>query len=338
MKLGASVWVALPLALAALACDKGSGDSASPPASASAPAASNAPATSGAASVSPSASASASAAAFAAKGMSRHHVGVAGVLLRGAYDFNLTDSQRSALDKAEDQLYADTTSSPWTAMKTFQMDLVAGIRATKLDNAKLQTDYAAIDKAVEAGQAREADALNALHATLEPTQRQALADQVKAKRAAHEKGPMTAPDGGAIDWTKNRLARLTAELALDDTQQKAVAALMAKDTTMTPAAMQAKREAGQKRVDALLTEFVKDPFDAKKLDLSQGGGKTPHDSMERHATFTASLLTILHPDQREKLAVRTERTANRPGRYFDDVESGPPQGGPDEDTPAARLR
>lgn len=341
MKTGASVWALLPLAVGAfailVACDKGGGGDGTSP-SATAPATSAGPVTSAAASPSPSAAASASAAAFAAKGMTRRHVGLAGALLRGAYDFNLTDAQRTALDKAEDALYADASTSPWTAMKTFQMDLVAGIRATKLDNAKLQADYTAIDKAVEGGQAREADALNALHATLDSTQRQALAGQVKARRAAHERSPMTAPDGGPIDWSKNRLVRLTAELSLDDAQQKAVAALLAKDTTMTPAAIQARRDAGQKRMDTLLTEFAKDSFDARKLDLSQGGGKTPHDTMERHATMTAGLLTILHPDQREKLAVRTERMANRPARNFDDMEPGPSPGGPDDDTAAARLR
>jgi hypothetical protein len=271
--------------------------------------------------------------------MSRRHVGLAGVLLRGAYDYSLDDSQKAALDKAEDQLYADTASSPWTAMKAFQTDLTAGIRASKLDNTKLQADYAAIDKATQAGMDREATALETLHGALDAGQRQALVDQVKARRAAREQRThATAPDGGPVDPAKTRLIRLTAELALEDSQAKAVAALLAKDSTMTQAAVQARREAAQKRVDALLAEFVKDTLDAKKLDLSQSGAKTPHDFMERQATFTAALLNILHPDQREKLAVRTERMATRGGRNFEEMDFGAVQGGPDDDTGAARLR
>jgi hypothetical protein len=160
---------------------------------------------------------------------------------------------------------------------------------------------------------------------------------VKARRAAREKSRPMGPDGGAVDWSKNRLTRLTSELALEDSQQKVVAALIAKDPSMQPAAIQARRDASQKRIDTLLAEFEKDTFDPKKLDLSQGG-KTPHESAERQATFVAGLLNVLHPDQREKLAVRTERMANRPGRNFEDSELGSPQGGPDDDTAAARLR
>jgi Spy/CpxP family protein refolding chaperone len=268
------------------------------------------------------------------KGSTRRHVGLAGVLLRGAYEAPLTDDQKATLDKAEDGLYADQTSSPWAAHKAFQTDLVAFIRAAKVDPAKLAADFAAIDKAVQAGQGREADALNAVHGVLDATQRQALVDQVKAKRAAREarEKPMVGPDGGAPDHAKRKLDRLTLELTLDDTEKKAVAALIAKDTTMTPTAIQARKDASQKRVDTLLTEFAKDTFDAKKLDMGTGS-KTPHEAMERTATFTTGLIAILHPDQREKLAVRTERMGSRPGRNFEDMDPSMSMGSDEEPMP-----
>lgn len=334
MNVHRALWVVLPLAVSA--CDNpSSGAGASPSAATSAPAASSAPVASVDPSAAAAAAASASAAAFVAKGASRHHVGLAGVLLRGAYENNtLTADQKATLDKLEDGLYADAASSPWTAHKAFQTDLVAFIRASKVDNAKLQADFAAIDKAVTAGQGREADALNGLHAALDATQRQALVDQVKTKRAAREarERPMVGPDGGAPDFAKRKLDRLTLELGLDDTEKKAVAALIAKDTTMTPAAVQARKDAAQKRVDTLLTEFAKDTFDAKKLDMTMGG-KTPHDGVERTATFTAGMIAILHPDQREKLAVRTERMGNRPGRNFEDVDTSMGLGADEEPMP-----
>jgi Spy/CpxP family protein refolding chaperone len=269
-----------------------------------------------------------------ARGATRRHVGLAGILLRGAYEVNLTSDEKATLDKLEDGLYSDQASTPWAAHKAFTTDLVAFIRASKVDPAKLTADYAAIDKAVLAGQAREADALNGLHAALDATQRKALVDQVKARRAAHEarERPMMAPDGGAPDLGKRKLDRLSLELGLDDTQKKAVAALIAKDTTMTPAAIQARKEATQKRVDAMLTAFEADTFDAKKLDVTTGG-KTPHDGVERTANFTAGLITILHPDQREKLAARTERMGNRPGRNFEDVDTSMGLGSEEEPMP-----
>jgi len=335
-----AAWALLPLALTAVACDNSSGGAttAAPSATSSAPeASSSAPAASVSPSAAASAAASASAAAFMAKGMGRRHVGLAGVLLRGAYEFSLTDDQKATLDKAEDGLYADAAATPWAAIKAFHTDLVAGIRASKLDGAKLQADYAALDKAVQAGQGREADALNAVHAALDATQRQALVDQIKAKRAAREsrEHPFVGPDGGAFDPSKRRLERLTTELTLDDAQQKAVGALLARDPTMTLAAITARRDASKKRVEALLTEFAKDVFDARKLDLTAGNGKTPHEMLEHQAAFTGALLNILHPDQREKLAVRTERMSNRPGRSFDDSESGI---GVDEEPTGPRFR
>jgi Spy/CpxP family protein refolding chaperone len=337
-----ALWVVLPLALTATACDdkSSSGANATPSATTSAPAASSAPVATVDPSAAAAAAASASAAAFAAKGATRHHVGLAGVLMRGAYEANLTDEQKATLDKLEDALYADPTTSPWTAAKAFHTDLVAFIRAAKFDTAKLQADYAAIDKAVQAGQAREADALNGLHAALDAGQRQALVDQIKAKREAREarEKPREAasPDGGAPDWAKKRLARLTPELGLDDAQQKSVAALLAKDTTATPAAMLARREAAQKRVDTLLTEFAKDAFEAKKVDTGMGA-KSPHEAMERTATFDAALVALLHPDQREKLAVQTERRGNRPTRSFEEVDNAMGMGSDEEPPPSPRF-
>lgn len=265
-------------------------------------------------------------------------MGLAGILLRGAYELNLTDDQKATLDKLEDALYSDPATTPWVASKAFQTDLVAGIRAAKLDNTKLQLDYAAIDKAVAAAQGREAEALNGLHAALDATQRQALVDQVRTRRAAREarERPLVGPDGGVVDPAKRRLDRLTAEFTLDDTQKKAVAALLARDSTMTTPAIQARRAAYQKRVDAMLGEFTTDSFDAKKVDLTTGA-KTPHDSAEHTAAFIAGLLGILHPDQREKLAMRTERVSNRPSRNFEDVDSAF-GGGLDEEPMGPRMR
>jgi hypothetical protein len=91
----------------------------------------------------------------------------------------------------------------------------------------------------------------------------------------------------------------------------------------------------QKRVDTLIAEFPKDTFDAKKLDLN-GGGKTPHEGMEHMAAFDTALLGVLKPEQREKLAAGLERMGNRPNRYLEAPELGPPYSGQDEDSAGAR--
>lgn len=308
------------IGLAGLGCDQSSGGATPPAASSAAP-----PPPPPVASIPPPPSAP-SANARAGLPPGRRHVGIAGLLLRTAYDQNLSDEERAPLDEAESQLYSDATPSPWTAAQAFHTDLVAGIRANKIDTTKINADYAAFDKAVAAGQAAEAEALDTLHDAMSAADRQALVDRVKAKIAAreHEFRPPVGPDGGAPDMTARHVERMTAELALDDTQKKAVAALYAKDTMMTPAAMQARHDAIEKRIDAVLADFPKDSFDAKKADLSASPGKTPHDLMVRQTTLSTGLLAILKGDQVAKYADRLERQGRMPTRYVLDVENGPP--------------
>jgi hypothetical protein len=318
---------ALGFAVLATGCDQSSGGAAP---SATTSAAPPPPVPSVSAAAVPSASSAAPHAAGPPPG--RHHVGIAGLLLRTAYDQNLSDDERAPLDKAEGQLYPDGAPSPWTAAQAFHQDLVAGIRANKIDTTKVTADYAAFDKAIAAGQAAEADALNTLHGAMPAADRQGLVDRVKAKLDAREHAfkPATGPDGGAPDWNARRLDRLTAELALDDGQKKAVAAVYAKDTTMTAAAMQARHDTIQKRIDAVLADFPKDSFDAKKADLSAPPGKTPHDLMERQTTLATALLGILKGDQVTKYADRVDRMGRLPSRYLVDVENGPPLPGGDD--------
>ncbi len=318
------------------ACNKsGGGDNAAPTATDTAPAMGMAPAEAAAPAMASAMAAAQDAAPEASGAMAaeRRHVGLAGVLLRAAYDLTLTDAQKALLDKAEDQLYPDGALSPWAAAKAFQGDLVAGIRAGKIDPAVMKADEAVFDKAVAAGQAAEASALDTLHGALDAPTRQSLVDRVKARRGGHD--PMASPSGGADAgaalWAARRLERLTKQLGLDEAQQKQVAALLAKDTGMSASSLQSRRDAMQKRVDALLATFPKDTFDAKKADLAVPPGKTPHDRLEAAATFATALVPLLRPDQVSKFAEQTERMGSRPERYFEDIEHGPPSpGGGDE--------
>jgi hypothetical protein len=318
--------------LALVACDKGSGAGQAPAASASAPAASDAgavPSASGPAV--PSASARA-----APPAPPRRHVGLAGILLKSAYDLTLTDDQKAQLDQADARLYPDGARSPWTAVRAFQADLVDGIRHDKIDMTKIRADEADLDRAVAAGLAAEADALDTLHGALDAATRQALVDAVKAKGAAgQERGgrdaglPLPAADAGVVDWSKHRLDRLSSELGLDDTQQKQAAPLVARGAaTSSPAAIQARREAMQKRVDALLAAFPKDSFDAKKVDLSGPAGRSPHDRLDEAAVFAAGLLPILRIGQIARFAEQTERAGMRPERIIEDVGRALPPAGP----------
>lgn len=238
--------------------------------------------------------------------------GIASSLFRGAHDLSdLTETQKDSLDGIESTLKSDDDGIR-TAMRGFRADLVAGVRGGKLDATKLGADDGVIDKAIADHQSKEADALGSLHGLLTPAQRTALVTNVRAKQAEHEahmKDWMQGGgDGGAPDWTKKRLDKLTSDLTLDAGQQKQVAAILVKPTDVpNAAAMQARWADRQKKADALLTAFAADPFDAKKLDLAPMPGKTAHEPMDHMVSFYMQLLPVLHPDQRDKLATAMDR-------------------------------
>jgi Spy/CpxP family protein refolding chaperone len=249
------------------------------------------------------------------------HTGIASGLFRAANDLSLPQAEQQSLDKIEENLRSDD-GAVHTALKAFRADLVAGVRGDKLDATKLAADDAAIDAAVSAHQAKEAEALDALHTLLTPEQRAALVAAIKEKRAereSHAAGWLNGKeaDGGTTDWTKRRLDRLTAELSLDSGQQRQAAAILSKPSgPPSGAALQTRWEDRKKRYDAILTAFAADTLDSKTLDLAIMPGKTAHEPMDRMVEFFTTFLPILHPDQRDKLAISIDRpfgTMGRPG-------------------------
>ncbi len=237
--------LALPLALVQSACAKGCGKEPEPGASAS--------------SIAPSASVGLvggrDAAAPPGWPMSpglRRTQGIAANLLRSAHEVELSDDQKASVSKVEAAFLADEGNSMPAAMNAFQVDLAAGIRAGKLDSAKLAADYAAMDRAAAATQAREVSAIGALHDALPQAQRQALGAAVRARRAMRERlSPPSQADAGGPDWAKIRVDRLTRDLALDvdgGQQKQQLTALVgtnAKGEPQGPGVVDARREEGK---------------------------------------------------------------------------------------------
>jgi Spy/CpxP family protein refolding chaperone len=305
-------WSALWLvsSILVLACDKGSSaGEPTPPASASVavPATTSAPALSAPAAEKP-------------REKGPGHGGVDAVLFRAAHGLTLSDAQRAKLAVLEGQLH-DRDTDPRDALKTFSNDLAAQIRAGKIDSSKLQADEAALDTAMSIVLGKQSVALAGLHEALDAGQRKALADAVRAKAAARE-AEAKDQDGGAGDPSARRLDRMATDLGLDPGQQKQVAALLAKQPSLV-----AMRDDTNKRMDAILTAFQADAFDAQKV--LQPTTKAPHDAMDRQIAFTSQLLAVLHPDQREKLAVSTAKRGGRgrPGESWSDEDDGHGGGG-----------
>jgi Spy/CpxP family protein refolding chaperone len=168
--------------LMALGCTKSVSDSPSTTSSASASA--------------PAAVAAPSASGHKPRGTFGRHGGIAGSLFRAAHDLDLKEGQKASLDALEVNLKADDDGVR-TAMKAFRADLISGVRTGKLDTAKLTADSAMIDKAIADHQAREAETLDSLHASLDSTKRTALVDRfAQADRTRVADGRVDPGEGG----------------------------------------------------------------------------------------------------------------------------------------------
>ena len=287
---------------------------------AAAPADAAAPTASASAAGSASAAASGSAAPGDRDGRRGMRGGPSTMLFEAARALDLKDDQKAKVEAAEKNARAGSGEPAREAMKTaskeLHTELVAGIKAGKIDNAKLEPRYAALEKLAAEGHAKEAEALGALHAALDPTQRKAVTASVRTKQAAREAkmARRAGADGGAADGgaahfqTKRMLGGLTRGLELDAEQEKKVDALVAKDDGKghpDPAEM-------KKHVEALLTAFEKDTFDAKKLEAFDA--KKARGPMEQETKLLTQLLPILKPEQREKLAAKMEKGPSPHGR------------------------
>jgi Spy/CpxP family protein refolding chaperone len=240
------------------------------------------------------------------------HAGIAAGLFHAAQALDLTAVEQEGLAKIETSLRQDDDGVR-AATGAFRSDLVAGVRAGKLDTAKLVADEAAVDQANANHLTAEASALESLHALLDAKQRAQVVSSVQA-RAEGRDSRMTAwmdakaQDGGMADWGARRRDKLTADLGLDASQAKQLAALFtrARDIPDT-AVLRARWEDRNRRADALLTAFTRDTFDAKTLDLSIFPGKSAREPLEHQTTFVSQLLPLLHADQHDKLAAVLER-------------------------------
>jgi Spy/CpxP family protein refolding chaperone len=251
------------------------------------------------------------------------HGGPASMLFQAARALELKDDQKAKIDAAEKAAHAGGDDASREAMKNagkdLHTDLIAGIKAGKIDTAKLEPRYAAVEKVATETHAKETEALTALHAALDATQRKAVTANVRAKQAAREAkmgaamagagADAGASDAGGADGGKGfapgkrTIDRLTRGLDLDAEQQKKVDAIAAKEDGSKaghPDSAEMKRH-----VEALLAAFEKDTFDAKKLGAEDA--KMARGPMEHETKLLAQLVPILKPEQREKLAAKMEK-------------------------------
>ena len=263
------------------------------------------------------------------------HGGVAETFLATASEMTtLKPDQLTKIETLDEALHGEPASMG-TEAKAFHTELVAEVRAGKIDATKLAPLSDAVDNAMSARTEKVATALAGLHDLLDPAQRKALTEAIRGHQTQHD-----ALDAGAAghtkpeEWHKNKLVRLTRELALDDAQQKQVEALLAKNAT-SQADLDAMKDAHAKRREALLVAFEGETFDPKKFELGPVE-KKGRGLIEHEVGFLTQLLPLLKPEQTVKLATVMDRPHGHgagsgwgPRKTpFDILEDGDAQGMP----------
>lgn len=253
------------------------------------------------------------------------HGGIAGMAFNAAHEAQLTDDQQKALEEMQTKLAAPDPTQR-TVFTDYQAHLNAGTKAGKFDEAQLKADYAAIDAVRRGEEERDAAALNELHALLTPEQRTVVVNAVKAKEAQFDlQKPPPMPDGGVDDRVRATLNRMTTDLGLDASQQKRVSDLLVKDERQAAGSFPARKEEQKKRVEDFVAAFEQADYDASKTE-NPDAGPSPHEQMDKEVHFLTSLIAILKPDQREKLAA--ERAPAPPGGHHMMPGMGGPGGAP----------
>jgi Spy/CpxP family protein refolding chaperone len=240
--------------------------------------------------------------------------GLVGELFGRARRLALTDEQRSAVDRLDQELWGPQQDEQLkTALKEFVELLIAGVNAGRIDTRKLAPWRAAIEKAAETRREREAAALGELHGVLEPAQRKRLValtrkDHPTARPQRKAAKPAKPDPRRGAERSKRRLARVGALLGLDEAQKRRVDAVLARFDPEK--SNQAHAAALAKRRQKLLEVFEQDDPDASQLDLGAG----PRAMLEHRVAFLTALLGVIKANQRAKLARTIERpTAARWG-------------------------
>jgi Spy/CpxP family protein refolding chaperone len=226
-----------------------------------------------------------------------HGRGAAGSLLGNLRGVDLSEQQKSAVSAIEAELRGGR--DPWRVQGELAQALAAEVRAGKIDKKKLEPQLKIAREAATEEKARQAKALNTLHATLDEAQRKTLVATARARqerasrRSSFAAKTEDSPKGPNARRAKRELERLTTELSLEPAQKEKLEKILAQ----SPGFAGGPRD-GQATSAALLDAFEKLTFDAQKLELDQNG----EDAFNQRVEYLKKLTAMLTAEQRDKLA------------------------------------
>jgi Spy/CpxP family protein refolding chaperone len=222
-----------------------------------------------------------------------HHGGVPMFLVMSLDSLGVTDEQRAAITKIQQDL-AVKLEPEHAAQGTVLSILADGVAAGAVDKAKVDAAIAKLDVAT-AGPATTAtsEALNQLHAVLTPPQRKALVDKLQAHWQVWQDANAEAGAPAAV----------ASDLRLTADQMSRIRAAV--QTSPMDATKSFDRALADSRMRDFGTAFEREAFDAEALnDGARPTADLAGHGIRRMARVYEAAAPVLTPDQRTKAAAR----------------------------------
>jgi Spy/CpxP family protein refolding chaperone len=238
----------------------------------------------------------------------RHHShgGVSMFIAMSLDTIGATPDQEAKIKSIKHDLY--TAMDPGHEAEKAALNALAdGIAAGQIDQAKMDAAIAQVNTAAMGAHDAEADALNQLHATLDPAQRTALVDKVEAHLEVWHHAN-SAEEPASKDAHGGHLGKLSKELNLTPAQVEQIRGQFRQSIATAPKYDRAETEA---HVKAFGEAFASDSFDAKTL--TNAGTVNAHMAtwgVTRTIHFYQAVLPVLTPEQRTKVAGTIRGHAN----------------------------
>ena len=269
-----------------------------------------------------------------------HRHPVIGLFLASLDSLELTTEQKPTIEtiKADLSKHAEPPKEP---REKLEADVIAGVSAGKLDQAKIDAGIRAMKAAVTATLPALQDDMNRLHQALTAEQRKKLIETAREKgkemhehaMAMHEhgmagdhgKGPEHAPehgkghDGKGPDgkgpehqhehgkgmW-QGPLVKLGEELSLTPEQSAKIQTKVEALVKTQQAAMKEQMAALIKHMTAVGSAFEADKFDAKKAGVGTQAPEIVSSIASGRVQFVQAILPVLTPEQRPKFAAHIQ--------------------------------
>lgn len=212
---------------------------------------------------------------------------------------DLSAEQRAALDA----LKANTRekAAPLrTAATAAAKELAHQVKLGAIDQVKLERQVAQLKTASEQVRPAITQAINTLHHTLTPAQRQQLVSALKKK---HEKRR----------WghRHHKMKKIAKKLGLSEDQLDRLKEVMMSSFKGHRSEMKGHHKQHREQLRAAAEAFKSESFDAGSFQIFEGPMARFQPHLQRFTAIAGKVLPLLTPAQREKLAELIEKRAAR---------------------------